>query len=75
MVAVRSESGTKSSIDPQSHVRGEFAVKIDGTHYRTIFPAADGDGVMVIDQTKLPFSFELFASARQCKKRPRRSSP
>jgi len=34
-------------------------VKIDGTHYRTIFPAADGDGIMVIDQTKLPFAFEL----------------
>ncbi len=34
-------------------------MKIDGTHYRTIFPAGDGDGVMVIDQTKLPFAFEL----------------
>ena len=34
-------------------------MKIDGAHYRTIFPAVDGDGVMVIDQTKLPFSFEL----------------
>ncbi|MGY6645414.1 MAG: S-methyl-5-thioribose-1-phosphate isomerase [Salinarimonas sp.] len=34
-------------------------MKIDGVHYRTIFPAEDGDGIMVIDQTKLPFAFEL----------------
>lgn len=32
-------------------------MKIDGQPYRTIFP--DGDAVMVIDQTRLPFAFEL----------------
>ena len=34
-------------------------MKIDGRHYRTIFIADDGDAVLVIDQTKLPFSFTL----------------
>ncbi|MDH6664812.1 UNVERIFIED_ORG: methylthioribose-1-phosphate isomerase [Methylorubrum zatmanii] len=34
-------------------------MKIDGRPYRTIFPEADGDAVMVIDQTRLPFAFEL----------------
>jgi methylthioribose-1-phosphate isomerase len=34
-------------------------MKIDGQHYRTIFPAADGEGVMVIDQTRLPFAFSM----------------
>jgi len=34
-------------------------VKIDGQHYRTIFPADDCDGVMVIDQTRLPFDFTM----------------
>jgi methylthioribose-1-phosphate isomerase len=32
-------------------------MRIDGRHYRTIWP--DGDAVVVIDQTKLPFRFEL----------------
>ena len=34
-------------------------MKIDGRPYRTIFPEADGGAVMVIDQTRLPFAFEL----------------
>ena len=33
-------------------------MKIDGRHYRTIFPAPDGEGICVIDQTRLPFAFE-----------------
>ena len=33
-------------------------MKIDGRHYRTIWVAGDGWSVEVIDQTKLPFSFE-----------------
>ena len=33
-------------------------MKIEGRHYRTIFPEADGS-VFVIDQTRLPFAFEL----------------
>jgi len=33
-------------------------VKIDGRHYRTIWVAEDGWSVEIIDQTKLPFSFE-----------------
>jgi methylthioribose-1-phosphate isomerase len=33
-------------------------VKIDGRHYRTIWVAEDGMSVEIIDQTKLPFSFE-----------------
>src|SRR5687768_16208824 len=31
-------------------------MKIDGRHYRTIFMADDGQAVLVIDQTKLPFA-------------------
>jgi len=34
-------------------------MKIDGQHYRTIFPSDDGAGVMVIDQTRLPFVFAM----------------
>jgi methylthioribose-1-phosphate isomerase len=34
-------------------------MKIDGKPYRTIFPAEDGASVAVIDQTRLPFAFEL----------------
>ena len=34
-------------------------MKIDGTPYRTIFPDADGTGIRVIDQTRLPFAFEI----------------
>ncbi|AWN46107.1 S-methyl-5-thioribose-1-phosphate isomerase [Methylobacterium terrae] len=34
-------------------------MKIDGRHYRTIFPAPDGEGIRVIDQTRLPFAFEM----------------
>jgi methylthioribose-1-phosphate isomerase len=33
-------------------------MKIEGRHYRTIWPDRNG-GVIVIDQTKLPFAFEL----------------
>ncbi|KQP31874.1 methylthioribose-1-phosphate isomerase [Methylobacterium sp. Leaf104] len=36
-------------------------MKIDGKPYRTIFPAEDGASVAVIDQTRLPFAFELKA--------------
>ncbi|HEX8662749.1 MAG TPA: S-methyl-5-thioribose-1-phosphate isomerase [Beijerinckiaceae bacterium] len=32
-------------------------MNIDGRHYRTIWP--DGEAVCVIDQTKLPFAFEV----------------
>ncbi len=34
-------------------------MKIDGKHYRTIWLAADGWSVEVIDQTKLPHKFEI----------------
>ncbi|NEU10888.1 S-methyl-5-thioribose-1-phosphate isomerase [Methylobacterium sp. BTF04] len=34
-------------------------MKIDGQPYRAIFPAEDGISVKVIDQTRLPFAFEL----------------
>jgi methylthioribose-1-phosphate isomerase len=33
-------------------------MQIGGVPYRTIWPAADGSAVLVIDQTKLPFAFE-----------------
>jgi methylthioribose-1-phosphate isomerase len=33
-------------------------MKVHGRHYRTISPSPDGEGVEVIDQTKLPFAFE-----------------
>jgi methylthioribose-1-phosphate isomerase len=33
-------------------------MKVDGRHYRTIWPAADGLGVEAIDQTLLPHRFE-----------------
>ncbi|HEX2724764.1 MAG TPA: S-methyl-5-thioribose-1-phosphate isomerase [Beijerinckiaceae bacterium] len=36
-------------------------MKIDGRHYRTIFMADDGEAVLVIDQTRLPFAFTLQA--------------
>ncbi len=29
-------------------------MNVEGTHYRTIWPAADGWAVEVIDQTRLP---------------------
>src|ERR1700736_1749197 len=32
-------------------------MKIEGRHYRTIWPAADGKSVEVIDQTALPHRF------------------
>jgi len=32
-------------------------MNVDGTPYRTIWPADDGWAVMIIDQTKLPFEF------------------
>ena len=34
-------------------------MKIDGRHYRTIWPAADGWTVEIIDQTKLPHVLEI----------------
>ncbi|WP_336486015.1 S-methyl-5-thioribose-1-phosphate isomerase [Methylobacterium nigriterrae] len=34
-------------------------MRIDGKPYRTIWPARDGVGVEVIDQTRLPFAFEV----------------
>ena len=34
-------------------------MNINGRPYRTIFPDADGISVQVIDQTRLPFAFEL----------------
>ncbi|WP_132256757.1 S-methyl-5-thioribose-1-phosphate isomerase [Methylobacterium segetis] len=34
-------------------------MKIDGKPYRTIWPARDGVSVEVIDQTRLPFAFEV----------------
>jgi len=34
-------------------------MNIDGQPYRTIFPDPDGVSVQVIDQTRLPFAFEL----------------
>lgn len=34
-------------------------MNIDGKPFRTILPVADGTGVDVIDQTRLPFAFEL----------------
>ena len=33
-------------------------MQVDGTHYRTIWPTSDGRAVEIIDQTKLPHSFE-----------------
>ena len=34
-------------------------MKIDGKPYRTIWLGADGTSVEIIDQTKLPFAFEI----------------
>ncbi|MBI5509269.1 MAG: S-methyl-5-thioribose-1-phosphate isomerase [Deltaproteobacteria bacterium] len=34
-------------------------MKVDGVSYRTIWPAADGAAVEVIDQTRLPFAFVI----------------
>ncbi len=34
-------------------------MKVDGKHFRTIWPAAGGGAVEVIDQTKLPHHFEI----------------
>ncbi|TVR11785.1 MAG: S-methyl-5-thioribose-1-phosphate isomerase [Salinarimonadaceae bacterium] len=39
-------------------------MKIDGRHYRTIAPTPEDDAVLVIDQTKLPFSFEFMRLTR-----------
>ena len=43
-------------------------MKISGTHYRTIWLAADGWSIEVIEQTKLPHRFETLAlkSAQDC---------
>ena len=35
-------------------------MKVDGRHYRTIWPAPDGCGVEIIDQTRLPHAFVIF---------------
>ena len=32
-------------------------MKVEGRHYRTIWPADDGHGVEIIDQTRLPHAF------------------
>jgi methylthioribose-1-phosphate isomerase len=34
-------------------------MRVNGTHYRTIWPSADGRGVEIIDQTRLPHAFEV----------------
>ncbi|MCC2113206.1 MAG: S-methyl-5-thioribose-1-phosphate isomerase, partial [Hyphomicrobiales bacterium] len=34
-------------------------MKVDGTHYRTIWLAEDGHTVEIIDQTKFPHRFEI----------------
>ncbi|GJD50855.1 Methylthioribose-1-phosphate isomerase [Methylobacterium crusticola] len=34
-------------------------MNIAGRHYRTIFPEPGGHGICVIDQTRLPFAFEI----------------
>jgi methylthioribose-1-phosphate isomerase len=34
-------------------------MKVQGRHYRTIWPSEDGRTVLVIDQTRLPFAFEV----------------
>jgi methylthioribose-1-phosphate isomerase len=36
-------------------------MKIDGTHYRSIWPHADGARVEIIDQTRLPYEFGVLA--------------
>jgi methylthioribose-1-phosphate isomerase len=36
-------------------------MKIDGTHYRSIWPHADGERVEIIDQTRLPYEFGVVA--------------
>lgn len=34
-------------------------MRVGDRHYRSIFPDADGESVLVVDQTRLPFEFEL----------------
>jgi methylthioribose-1-phosphate isomerase len=34
-------------------------MRVEGRHYRTIWPAKDGRGVEIIDQTRLPHSFAV----------------
>ena len=36
-------------------------MQIDGTHYRSIWPHADGERVEIIDQTRLPYEFGVVA--------------
>jgi methylthioribose-1-phosphate isomerase len=36
-------------------------MKIDGTHYRSIWPHADGGWVEIIDQTRLPYEFGVLS--------------
>ena len=38
-------------------------MQINGTHFRTIWPARNGDAVDIIDQTKLPHRFETLTLA------------
>jgi methylthioribose-1-phosphate isomerase len=40
-------------------------VNVNGRHYRTIWPTANGRGVEIIDQTKFPHRFEI-AMLRTC---------
>jgi len=34
-------------------------VKVDGRHYRSVWPGEDGGSIRVIDQTRLPHAFEI----------------
>ena len=34
-------------------------MKVDGKHYRTIWPSKTGQTVEIIDQTRLPFEFKI----------------
>lgn len=36
-------------------------MNIKGKHYRTVWVSGDGKAVEIIDQTKLPFKFEVVA--------------
>ena len=55
-------------------------MKIDGTHYRTIWVAEDGWSVEIIDQTRLPHEFATVRletagdAARAIRDRPSRST-
>ena len=34
-------------------------MRVDGSHYRTIWPAADETAVSIVDQTRLPHDFAI----------------